>query len=399
MEPRQIPSMPLPRPGRAGASDATPQMEWWDMPFLPKDKQQPGKSRPSSARVEPSDPVGYSALSLRHCASSRYVQHPTPLKSLSDLKTESTLPMYLTKRERHRIRKKRRAEEELERRDKEAMGLVPPREPKLKLSNFMRVLGDKAVIDPSKMEMTVLQQIYKRQAEHELKNAKNKLTPAQRSQKAWLKREQKESKTIAATSLHVAVFVVNSLLDVKTIVKLRRDANQWFLSGCLLNCLDTDDESKGDGVQFVMVEGGPRGVRKFTRLMLHRIKWNQMSSSSGSSSSDGDGGDGDGDGDGDGGRDLGDAENADDKGDKTCVVTMDADSGEDEEEDKEEDEEEEAGEAKCKLLWSGLSAKRAFPTLRQHTANTLGGARHWLEGHRLAHFYHKLQQEGFAGLE
>ena len=174
-------------------------------------------------------------FSLDNVETAKYIQHPVPLKSLDKLKAEHALPMYLIKRERLRIRKKRRAEEEQDRRDKEVMGLIPPKEPKSKLSNFMRVLGDKAVSDPSKMEMSVLKQIYQRQAEHELNNAKRRLTPAQRNEKSWLKRQEKEQeKTV--DSLHMSVFVVNVQLDTKTIVKIKRDMNQWFLTGAIVHC-------------------------------------------------------------------------------------------------------------------------------------------------------------------
>jgi len=40
------------------------------------------------------------------------------------------------------------------------MGLIQPPEPKFKLSNFMKVLGDQAVADPSKVEQRVMQQVY-----------------------------------------------------------------------------------------------------------------------------------------------------------------------------------------------------------------------------------------------
>ena len=43
------------------------------------------------------------------------------------------------------------------------MGLIPPAEPKFKLSNFMKVLGEQAVADPSKVEMRVVQQMQQRQ--------------------------------------------------------------------------------------------------------------------------------------------------------------------------------------------------------------------------------------------
>lgn len=43
------------------------------------------------------------------------------------------------------------------------MGLEPPPEPKLKMSNMMRVLGQQAVQDPTKIEAHVREQMLKRQ--------------------------------------------------------------------------------------------------------------------------------------------------------------------------------------------------------------------------------------------
>ena len=60
-------------------------------------------------------------------------------------RAEVPLPMYLTKKERKRIRKTAREEREREKRDKMMMGLLPAPEPKFKLSNFMKVLGDQAI--------------------------------------------------------------------------------------------------------------------------------------------------------------------------------------------------------------------------------------------------------------
>lgn len=78
--------------------------------------------------------------------------------------------MYLTKKERKRIRKQTRAAREQEKRDKMMLGLMPVPEPKFKLSNFMKLLGDQAVADPSKVEMKVIEQIQKRQLNHEMRN-------------------------------------------------------------------------------------------------------------------------------------------------------------------------------------------------------------------------------------
>ena len=47
----------------------------------------------------------------------------------------------------------------------------------------MKVLGDQAVADPSKVELRVLQQMQQRQMNHEMRNQAAKLTPEERSAK------------------------------------------------------------------------------------------------------------------------------------------------------------------------------------------------------------------------
>ena len=74
-----------------------------------------------------------------------YVQHPVAVRAIGGERAEVPLPMYLTKKERKRIRKTAREEREREKRDKMMMGLLPAPEPKFKLSNFMKVLGDQAI--------------------------------------------------------------------------------------------------------------------------------------------------------------------------------------------------------------------------------------------------------------
>ena len=52
----------------------------------------------------------------------RYIQHPVAIKALGGDRSDLPLPMYLTKKERKRIRKTARAEREQEKRDKMMMG-------------------------------------------------------------------------------------------------------------------------------------------------------------------------------------------------------------------------------------------------------------------------------------
>ena len=47
----------------------------------------------------------------------------------------------------------------------------------------MKVLGDQAVADPSKVEQRVMQQVHERQLTHEMKNLAAKLTPGEKREK------------------------------------------------------------------------------------------------------------------------------------------------------------------------------------------------------------------------
>ena len=147
-------------------------------------------------------------------------------------------------------------------------GLIPAAEPKFKLSNFMKVLGDQAVADPSKVELRVLQQMQQRQLNHDMRNQAAKLTPAERSA-ARARTLQEDTSRI----VHVAVFRVTNLSSGKHKFKLDVNAQQHYLSGTVL--LNQDDS----GCNLVVVEGGPKGIRKFVKLMLKRYtRWGETSS-------------------------------------------------------------------------------------------------------------------------
>ena len=65
--------------------------------------------------------------------------------------------------ERKKLRKQRRREEEKEKQEMIQFGLIPKPEPKVKMSNLMRVLGSEAVQDPTKVEAHVRAQVAERQ--------------------------------------------------------------------------------------------------------------------------------------------------------------------------------------------------------------------------------------------
>ncbi|KNC75089.1 hypothetical protein SARC_12379, partial [Sphaeroforma arctica JP610] len=127
------------------------------------------------------------------------VEHPVPHEPPAESDQNVAIPLYLTKKERVKIRRQRRREAWQEEQEKIRLGLVVPKN-KLKLSNFMQALKDDAVADPTKLEKEVRKQMAERQAKHENANAERQLTNEQR-------REKKDRKLTEDVSKQVQVMV------------------------------------------------------------------------------------------------------------------------------------------------------------------------------------------------
>ncbi|CAM9740533.1 unnamed protein product [Chrysoparadoxa australica] len=251
--------LPKPHDWRA----AIPVMEWWDEAFLEKglrESKADGSLAPEKATTE----ALYAAAKLQHCRFYKYVQHPVATRGAGEkAQAEVAMPVFLTKRERKRIRRQARLEKQREKQDKIALGLMKPEEPKMKLSNFMKILGDQAIADPSKVEAMVAKQVRARELAHIARNQVRKLTPMEKREKVEgkLKRDQaKETKT--------ALFRLTkgAMEDAKRRFKVDMNARQLGLTGGVIICPAANCE-------LVVVEGGPGSIKKYIRLMLHRIKW------------------------------------------------------------------------------------------------------------------------------
>ena len=105
---------------------------------------------------------------------------------------------------------------------------MPPPEPKVKLSNMMRVQGEQAVADPSKVEQQVREAEAKRRQAHEMRNLARKLTPEERRAK---KRERMQQEGSGTDEPHVAVFWVADLSCGQQRFKVDVNAQQNHLTG------------------------------------------------------------------------------------------------------------------------------------------------------------------------
>lgn len=224
-----------------------PDVEWWDSYILQSDSYDAYDENDPDQKLEGVTPL---------------VEHPIQMKPAGEAsKAPLVLGVHLTKKERKKLRRQNRREAWKEKQEKIRLGLEPPPEPKVRMSNLMRVLGNQAVQDPTKIEAHVREQMAKRQKAHEEANAARKLTVEQ-------KREKKVKKLKEDTSLgvNVTVYRVLNLSNPSKKFKVEMNAKQLFMTGCVVLYRN---------INIVVVEGGPNQQKKFKRLMMHRIKWNE----------------------------------------------------------------------------------------------------------------------------
>ncbi|VDD88475.1 unnamed protein product [Enterobius vermicularis] len=236
-------------PSSTSTAQDVPEIEWWDEVVLGGNSYDliPGSD------VESDEKFRKTITCL--------VEHPIQLKPPDEPLHPQYLKVYLTGKERRKIRRQNRREALKEQTEKIRLGLVKAPEPKVKLSNLMRVLGSDAVQDPTKMEAHVRKQMADRQRKHEAANASRKLTKEQKSEK-----KIKKIKEDTSLVVHVAVYKVKSLAHPAKKFKVEMNARQLHMTGLIL---------LHSNINLVIVEGGPKQQRNFKNLMLNRIKWNE----------------------------------------------------------------------------------------------------------------------------
>ncbi|NXW51207.1 PRPF3 protein, partial [Nyctiprogne leucopyga] len=195
----------------------------------------------------------------------------------------------------------------------------------VRISNLMRVLGTEAVQDPTKVEAHVRAQMAKRQKAHEEANAARKLTAEQRKAK-----KVKKLKEDVSQGVHIAVYRVRNLSNPAKKFKIEANAGQLYLTGVVVLHKD---------VNVIVVEGGPKAQKKFKRLMLHRIKWDEQTSNT---------------------------------------------KGED---DDESDEESVKKTNKCSLVWEGTAKDRSFGEMKFKQCPTENMAREHFKKHGAEHYW------------
>lgn len=305
----------------------------------------------------------YNAASLSHSKTHSLVQHPIPILTPAQKAAQEALrnkppTIHLTKAERKRHRKLRRAERQREQQDLQAAGLIPPPEPRLTLSNYMKVLGDQAVLDPSKIEARVMEQIQARKLKHEQMNADRKLTKEQRSEKHARKLHEDTS-----VSVCVALFWVRDMSHPYHRAKVDLNAQQNGITGGVLECESSSSDGGGDGdenVVLVVAEGGEKAIKRYIRLMTVRMRWK--------------------------GEDF--YEEEEEEEDDEIIETMEEDGNDGDEEPTTKVQRKKFNpNNECELIWTGMAVKRAFHSFMFQTAPNSNTARKILEAKGVPHYW------------
>ncbi|OAF68412.1 Pre-mRNA-splicing factor 3 [Intoshia linei] len=194
------------------------------------------------------------------CGITNLIEHPVEVKP-SDYPTKPiNIKLKLTKKECKKLRRQERSINLKEHQEKIRLGLLPPLAPKVRISNLMRVLGSEAVLDPTKVESYVRSQMEKRQKTHIEANESRKLSHDQKIEKIASKVRQDTNCGFLTT-----VYLVRSLANPSHKFKVEANAKELMLTGILALYHD---------FCLVVVEGGKKQQKKYKRLMMHRIKWN-----------------------------------------------------------------------------------------------------------------------------
>ena len=296
----------------------------------------------------------YQSASSKNARTHNLVQHPVPVKPPHAPTGPPVQPtLHLTKKEMKRQRKLRRAEKQRELQDRQAAGLIPPPEPRLTLSNFMRVLGDQAVMDPSQMEQKVNEQIQARKIRHERMNEERKLTKEQRKEKRARKLAEDTTRGVS-----VALFLVQDMSHRYHRTKVDLNAQQNGITGGVL-------EVEQPKLALVIAEGGPKAIKRYTRLMTVRMKWRGENFWG-----DDDGEEEESDPEGGGEGAAAAHEGAVHEGDASAAAAPQKFNPHN----------------ACELIWTGMGAKRNFASFVFQKCETADVARKVLEAKGVAHF-------------
>ena len=145
-----------------------PEVEWWDEFLMPPDSER--KNFPKSG-ICPDD--------VYRDRITHYVQHPVKIRNSKLEEINKIVPsVYLTDKEKKRLSRNKRVEKEKDKQERIKLGLMEAPAPKIKMSNYTKIMAKDAIVDPSGTEIVAKAIVEHRFREHLQRNEERKLTSA-----------------------------------------------------------------------------------------------------------------------------------------------------------------------------------------------------------------------------
>ncbi|KAJ1608006.1 putative U4/U6 associated RNA splicing factor [Cryptosporidium canis] len=225
-----------------------PEFEHWDMPFIKQKETVLDGEFPFEILVSKINNL---------------IEHPVPIEPHYDPNEGVSSTIFLTPKEKARLRKRNRQEKTMEKQDRIRMGIDPPVPPKLKLTNLLNVLTEKAIAEPTCMESEIKRQRSERVMLHESRNSSLKLNHDDMNNK----KADKWKLDPESPVVHSAIFKIGNLRNKRYIFKIDRNAQDCHLTGCCV--ISTIDPC------VILIEGSKKSVQFYKNLLQNRIKWDQ----------------------------------------------------------------------------------------------------------------------------
>lgn len=239
--------------------DSIPQCEWWDTILL-NDADN-----------------GYIDSNMNDSRVTSHIYHPISLVVVGEPPPPPPQPVPMTRKEHRKLKKHLRQSAVQEKRDRIKLGLDAPVASKLKVRNLHNTLLMDSVADPTALEYMIKQQVADRKQKHIDDNKARQLTAEQKKQKFINKYTEDTS---IYTTVHV--YRIPPFNSNKIKFQLSINAQQYRLTGICIRFAGDDNENNHTNTtttttatshHCIIVEGGPRAMKRFHRLLTHRIQW------------------------------------------------------------------------------------------------------------------------------
>ena len=196
-----------------------------------------------------------------------YTQHPTPqINSAKDKEDSTNLQFVLTKKEKRSLKKIYKEQKRKDEQEKIKLGLMKPKERKLKYSNMIQLFNG-AIENPSQIYQKVENSYKEREKRMIEENEKNKLTKEQRRIKFREKIDKDQEK-----GLYGYFFKIQKIYDIENYNRF----NSWMkifckkykISGFLIHFYKKQEN-------FAYLEGGQKALNKIQKRIENKLKIEQ----------------------------------------------------------------------------------------------------------------------------